>query len=31
LLARQATVEAALAKRHLQNGTLVLYVVSTGR
>ena len=29
LLARQAAIEAALAKRHLQNGTLVLYDVSS--
>jgi Transposase DDE domain len=28
LLARQAAIETALAKRHLQNGTLVLYDVS---
>jgi transposase len=29
LLARQAAIETALAKRHLQNGTLVLYDVSS--
>jgi transposase len=29
LLARHAASEAALAKRHLQNGTLVLYGVSS--
>src|ERR1700759_5488320 len=29
LLARQAAIEAALAKRHLTNGTLVLYDVSS--
>jgi transposase len=29
LLARQAAVETALARRHLQNGTLVLYDVSS--
>jgi transposase len=29
LLARQSAIEAALAKRHLQNGTLVLYDVSS--
>jgi len=29
LLARQAAIEAALAKRHLHNGTLVLYDVSS--
>jgi transposase len=29
LLARQAAIEIALAKRHLQNGTLVLYDVSS--
>jgi len=29
LLARQATIETALAKRHLTNGTLVLYDVSS--
>jgi transposase len=29
LLARQAAIEAALARRHLQNGTLVLYDVSS--
>jgi transposase len=29
LLARQAAIESALAKRHLQNGTLVLYDVSS--
>jgi hypothetical protein len=29
LLARQAAIETALTKRHLQNGTLVLYDVSS--
>ena len=29
LLARQSAIETALAKRHLQNGTLVLYDVSS--